>query len=123
MSTDPHRSDRVGRRAGTRIAVGILVGPLVGGALGLLLGSIVFGTWSRGMWAALVAGMAFGALGGFFAGMSALGPPAPDDDPAPARRVGRDHADRGIRGGTHRPTSLTRGRCPSDPARCEPAEP
>jgi hypothetical protein len=83
MSTDPHRSDRVGRRAGTRIAVGITVGPLVGGALGLLLGSIVFGTWSRGMWAALVAGMAFGALGGFFAGMSALGAPAPDDDPLP----------------------------------------
>ena len=83
MSNDPHRSDRVGRRAGTRIAVGILVGPLVGGALGLLLGSIVFGTGSRGMWAALVAGMAFGALGGFFAGMSALGPPAPDDDPLP----------------------------------------
>jgi hypothetical protein len=83
MSTDPHRSNRVGRRAGTRIAVGILVGPLVGGGLGLLLGSIVFGTWSRGMWAALVAGLAFGALGGFFAGMSALGPPAPGDDPLP----------------------------------------
>jgi hypothetical protein len=81
MSTDPHRSDRVVRRAGTRVAVGILVGPLVGGVLGLLLGSIAFGSWSRGMWAALVAGMAFGALGGFFAGMSALGPPAPDDDP------------------------------------------
>jgi hypothetical protein len=83
MSTDPHRSDRVVRRAGSRIAVGILVGPLIVGALGLLLGSIVFGTWSRGMWAALVAGMAFGALGGFFAGMTALGPPAPDDDPLP----------------------------------------
>jgi hypothetical protein len=83
MSTDPHRSDRVGRRVVGRIALGILVGPLVGGALGLLLGSFVFGTWSRGMWAALVAGMAFGALGGFFAGMSALGPPAPDDDPLP----------------------------------------
>ena len=83
MSTDPHRSDRVGRRAGIRIAVGMLVGPLVGGALGLLIGSIVFGTWSRGMWAALVAGLAFGALGGFFAGMSALGAPAPDDDPLP----------------------------------------
>src|SRR5688500_20356799 len=83
MTTDPHRSDRVGRRAATRIALGILVGPLVGGALGLLIGSIVFGTWSRGMWAALVAGLAFGALGGFWAGMSALGPPAPDDDPLP----------------------------------------
>ena|SRR5687767_11730804 len=83
MTTDPHRSDRVGRRAGTRIALGILVGPLVGGALGLLLGSIVFGAWSRGMWAAFVAGLAFGALGGFWAGMSALGPPSPDDDPLP----------------------------------------
>jgi hypothetical protein len=88
MSTDPHRSDRVGRRVVGRIALGILVGPLVGGALGLLLGSIVFGTWSRGMWAALVAGMAFGALGGFFAGMSALGPPAPDDDPLPRDESG-----------------------------------
>jgi hypothetical protein len=83
MSTDPHRSDGVGRRAGRRTAVGFLVGPLVGGALGLLIGSIVFGMWSRGMWAALVAGMAFGALGGFWAGMSALGPPAPEDDPLP----------------------------------------
>ena len=81
MSADPHRSDHVGRRAGTRIAVGMLVGPLVGVALGLLIGSIVFDPWSPGMWAALVAGTVFGALGGFFAGMSALGPPAPDDDP------------------------------------------
>jgi MFS family permease len=83
VSTDPHRSDRVGRRIGKRIALGVLVGPLIGGLLGLLLGSIAFDPWSPGMWAALVAGMAFGALGGFFAGMSALGPPAPDDDPLP----------------------------------------
>jgi hypothetical protein len=88
MSTDPYRSDRVVRRTGIRVAIGILVGPLVGGALGLLLGSIVFGSWSRGMWAALVAGMAFGALGGFFAGMSALGPPAPVDDPLPREESG-----------------------------------
>lgn len=81
MSTDPHRSDRVARRAGSRIAVGSVVGPLIGGVAGFALGMIVFDPWSRGMWAALIAGCIFGALGGFWAGMSALGPPAPEDDP------------------------------------------
>jgi hypothetical protein len=83
MAADPHRSDRVGPRAGSRVGIGFVVGPLVGGAIGFALGSIVFDIGTPGMWGAIVAGVIFGALGGFWAGMSALGPPAPVDDPLP----------------------------------------
>jgi hypothetical protein len=85
VSADPHRSDRVGRRAGTRVAIGFVLGPLVGAALGFAFGSIAFDAGSRGMWGSVIAGVVFGALGGFWAGMSALGPPAPVDDPLPRR--------------------------------------
>lgn len=100
MSTDPHRSDRVVRRAGSRIAVGFVIGPLIGGLVGLAIGWIVFDLGTRGLWAAAIAGAVFGALGGFWAGMSAFGPPAPEDDPLPREddlraeeRPGHDHID------------------------------
>jgi hypothetical protein len=67
------------------VAIGFVVGPLAGALLGFVLGSIVFDAGSRGMWGAIVAGVIFGALGAFWAGMSALGPPAPEDDPLPRR--------------------------------------
>jgi hypothetical protein len=83
VSADPHRSDRVGRRAAPRIAIGFLVGPVVGAVLGLGAGILVFGAGTRGMWASVIAGLVFGGLGGFWGGLASLGPPAPDDDPLP----------------------------------------
>ena len=80
---EPQRSDRVGRRVGTRITIGLLVGLAAGGLIGLVVGLIWFGAGTRGMWAALVAGILFGALGAFWAGLGALGPPAEADDPLP----------------------------------------
>jgi hypothetical protein len=65
------------------VGIGLVVGPLIGAAVGFGLGSIIFDVGTRGMWGAIVAGVIFGALGGFWAGMSALGPPAPGDDPLP----------------------------------------
>jgi hypothetical protein len=95
MDLDPHRSDRVGRRAGPRIALGFVVGPAAGALLGLLVGVVAFEPGSRGMWASIVAGLVFGALGGFWGGLSSLGPPSEQDDPLPReddaaseRRVG-----------------------------------
>jgi hypothetical protein len=60
-----------------------VLGPLVGGLLGLLVGVIAFAPWTRGMWASVVAGSIFGALGGFWGGLSSLGPPSEVDDPLP----------------------------------------
>jgi hypothetical protein len=76
------------------VAVGFVIGPIVGGLLGLVLGSIVFDAGTRGMWGSVVAGAVFGVLlGGFWAGMSALGPPAPEDNPLP--HEADEDADRG----------------------------
>jgi len=94
MSTDPHRSDRVGPRTGTRVGIGFVVGPLIGAAVGFALGSIIFKFGTPGMWGAIVAGVIFGALGGFWAGMSALGPPAPADDPLPRENGNEARTDR-----------------------------
>ena len=87
MSRDPHRSDRVGRRAAPRVAVGFVVGPIAGALLGLLVGVIFFEPGSAGMWGAVVAGVIFGALGGFWGAMASLGPPAPEDDPLRRERA------------------------------------
>jgi len=65
------------------VGIGLVVGPLIGAAVGFAIGSIIFKVGTPGMWGAIVAGVIFGALGGFWAGMSALGPPAPVDDPLP----------------------------------------
>ena len=65
------------------MGIGLVVGPLIGAAVGFALGSIIFEIGTPGMWGVVVAGVVFGALGGFWAGMSALGPPAPVDDPLP----------------------------------------
>lgn len=65
------------------MGIGFVLGPLIGAAVGFGLGSIIFDVGTPGMWGAIVAGVIFGALGGFWAGMSALGPPAPVDDPLP----------------------------------------
>jgi hypothetical protein len=80
---EPHRSDRVGRRVRPRIAIGLVVGPAAGGLIGLLVGLVWFGAGTRGMWAAVIVGLIFGALGAFWAGLGALGPPARADDPLP----------------------------------------
>jgi hypothetical protein len=82
-ASDPRRSTRTGRRAGSRVALGIAIGPLAGALLGVLIGSLVFGAGSRGFWAAVVAGAIFGALGGFWGGLSGLGPPDVENDPLP----------------------------------------
>ena len=71
------------------MGIGLVVGPLIGAAVGFALGSIIFEIGTPGMWGVVVAGVVFGALGGFWAGMSALGPPAPVDDPLP-REDGND---------------------------------
>src|SRR5215213_3213009 len=90
-ASDPRRSTRTGRRAGSRVALGIVIGPLAGALLGVLIGSLVFGAGSRGFWAAVVAGAIFGALGGFWGGLSGLGPPEAENDPLPpATRDERD---------------------------------
>lgn len=82
--SDPRISTGTGRRAGSRIAIGVVVGPAAGMVLGLLVGLIAFEAGSRGMWASLIAGALFGVLlGGFWGGLSGLGPPAPRDDPLP----------------------------------------
>lgn len=66
------------------MGIGLVVGVLIGAAVGFALGSIIFKVGAPGMWGAIVAGVVFGvALGGFWAGMSALGPPAQVDDPLP----------------------------------------
>jgi hypothetical protein len=65
------------------VGIGFVVGPLIGAAVGFALGAIIFKVGTAGMWGAIVAGVIFGTLGGFWAGMSALGPPAPVDDPLP----------------------------------------
>ena len=65
------------------MGIGLVVGVLGGALVGFALGSIIFKVGAPGMWGAIVAGVIFGALGGFWAGMSALGPPAPVDDPLP----------------------------------------
>ena len=84
---DPRRSTRTGRRAGARTLIGFVVGPIVGALLGLIVGALAFGGGSRGFWAAVVAGAIFGLLGGFWGGMSGLGPPEVENDPlTPADR-------------------------------------
>jgi uncharacterized protein YcfJ len=87
-ASDPRRSTRTGRRAGSRTLIGFVIGPIVGALLGLLVGALAFGGGSRGFWAAIVAGAIFGLLGGFWGGMSALGPPEVENDPlTPADRL------------------------------------
>ncbi len=78
---DPRRSTRTGRRAGPRVLIGFVAGPIVGALLGLLIGSIAFGGGSRGMWASVISGAIFGVLGGFWGGLSGLGPPEVENDP------------------------------------------
>lgn len=58
------------------MGIGLVVGVSIGAAVGFALGSIIFKVGAPGMWGAIVAGVVFGALGGSWAGMSALGPPA-----------------------------------------------
>jgi uncharacterized protein YcfJ len=81
--SEPRMQTETGRRAGSRVLVGFVLGPLIGGVLGLVVGLIAFGAGSRGMWASLVAGAIFGALGGFWGGLSGLGPVEPENDPLP----------------------------------------
>jgi hypothetical protein len=89
MSSDPHRSDRVGPRAARGVSIGFLVGPPVGAAFGAVVGGIVFGAGSTGMWGSIVAGLVLGVLGGALWGaLLSLGPPAPEDDPLPRRNDG-----------------------------------
>jgi hypothetical protein len=63
------------------MAIGFVIGPVLGGVVGLLAGVVFFDPGSSGMWGAIVAGVVFGALGGFWGALIGLGPPAPDDDP------------------------------------------
>jgi hypothetical protein len=90
-AAEPHRSDRVGRRVGPKIALGFLLGPLIGVALGAVAGIAIFEVGSPGMWGCIVAGLIFGALGGFWGGLTSLGPPAEADDPLP-----REHETDGV---------------------------
>jgi hypothetical protein len=89
--SDPRRSTRTGRRAGSRILVGMVAGLVVGVLLGLLIGAVVSEPGSRGFWAAAITGGIFGfVLGGFWGGLSGLGPPEVENDPLPpASRDGR----------------------------------
>jgi hypothetical protein len=91
--SEPRSSTPTGRRAGSRVVLGFVLGPVLGAVLGLVIGLLAFGAGSRGMWAALIAGAVFGALGGFWGGLSALGPVEPENDPLP--RAGDDDASRG----------------------------
>jgi hypothetical protein len=89
MSDDPHRSERVGRRAAKGMSIGFLIGPPVGAVLGVIVGGIVFGAGSAGMWGSMVGGLVLGAIAGaLWGGFSSLGPPAPEDDPLPRRTDG-----------------------------------
>jgi len=97
--SDPRRSTRTGRRAGSRIALGFAIGPPAGALLGLIVGSLVYGAGSRGFWASIVAGAIFGALGGFWGGLSGLGPPELENDPLPPAS-GDDVEDRPGPGGS-----------------------